>query len=256
MIYCLVQSSAAHPDLARGIPPEGLLNAAEQRQFYALRSLKRQREWLLGRWTAKRLLQMVVEQQNGRRVPLDTFTIYNVANGAPHLTSVYLPGATLSISHRDDRGLCAVSTGGEGCGDEQTECLGIDIERIEPRTGSFAEDYFTEPEIQCVRRAPDSIADLLITGIWSAKESALKALRVGLTVDTRAVTCLLQAPGAPLHNWTRFDIMCDQARLKRSAAPLKGWWRTMEDYVLTCVGSSEPLWMSQALRMMRLEVAA
>ncbi len=238
MIYYLLESAAAHPDLGRGMPPVGLLNAAEQRQFCALRTAKRQRDWLLGRWTAKRLLQTIVAQELGEYAPLDTFTIINTPNGAPRVRYGLLGGIPLSISHRDDCALCAISPllAREGQG---VRSLGVDLERIEPRTGSFAEDYFTEAELARVRRAPEGAHDLMITAIWSAKEAALKALQVGLTVDTRAVSCLLEPPSSGPATWTLFEICYDVAHLNPPIPVLKGWWRRMEDYVLTCVSDVE-----------------
>ncbi len=256
MIYYLIQSFGAHPDLAKGIPPAGLLNGAEKRQFEALRSGKRQREWLLGRWTAKHLLQMVVEARCGELLPLDSFTIFNTPSGAPHVTCTYLNGANLSISHRDDAAFCAVCLDGQSCSEITWGTLGVDIERVETRTGSFADDYFTGPEIERVRTAPESIQDLIITAIWSAKESALKAVNLGLSVDTRSVTCLLDVPRSIQENWAKFDLTYDSKRLNKSVPPLKGWWKTMGDYVLTCVGKSEPISMTRISSLSRLEAVA
>ncbi len=216
------------------MPPAGLLNAAELRQFCALRTPKRQREWLLGRWTAKRLLQMLVAQELGEEAALDSFTIINTPNGAPSVRYGLFGEIPLSISHRDTHALCAVSPwlSREGV---EVKHLGVDIERIEPRTGSFAEDYFTEAELARVRRAPEWARDLMVTAIWSAKEAALKALHLGLTVDTRAVSCLIEPPKSVPETWTSFEICYDVARLNHAVPALIGRWQTMEEYVLTCV---------------------
>ncbi len=238
MIYYSLETTAAHPDLAHAVPPSGLLNAAEQRQFCVLRTIKRQREWLLGRWTAKRLLQMLVAQELGQEAPLDSFTIINTPNGAPRVRYGLLGDIPLSISHRNDRAFCAVSPllSREGV---HARYLGADIEHVEPRTGSFAQDYFTAEELARVSRAPEWARDLTITAIWSAKEATLKALQLGLTVDTRAVTCLIEPPRSDSKTWTRFEICYDSSRLNQSVPALKGWWRPMEDYVLTIVADSE-----------------
>ncbi len=236
------------------MPPAGLLNAAELRQFCALRTPKRQREWLLGRWTAKRLLQMIVEQELGEHEALDTFTIINTPNGAPRVRYGLLGDIPLSISHRDDRAFCAISPlfSREP---EEVRCLGVDIERVETRTGSFAQDYFTEAELARVTQAPEWARDLLVTAIWSAKEAALKALQLGLTVDTRAVTCLLEPPRSVPETFTPFEICYDVARLNQPVPSLRGWWRSMEGYVLTCVSDVEtrlvstPHDMSQVLNL-------
>ena len=85
MIHWLIQSSADHPDLARGIAPAGLLSGAEQTRLAALKTEKRRRDWLLGRWTAKRLIQTYVERQTGLRPPLDAVVIEAEPSGAPRV---------------------------------------------------------------------------------------------------------------------------------------------------------------------------
>jgi 4'-phosphopantetheinyl transferase len=239
MIYHLIESMAAHPSLIHAIPPDGLLNAAEERQFCALRTPKRRRDWLLGRWTAKRLLQMTVAQELGEYAPLDSFTIINTPKGAPRVRYGLLGEIPLSISHREDRAFCAVAQPDRAAPRDLFGLLGVDIERIEPRTGSFAEDYFSEAELASVQRAQAWARDVMITAIWSAKESALKALQLGLTVDTRAVICCIDPVRSVPETWTSFEICYDVTRLNHAAPTLKGWWRMMEDYVLTCVSSIE-----------------
>jgi 4'-phosphopantetheinyl transferase len=233
MIYYSVQTAAAHPDLRCGIPPGGLLNAAEQRRFCALRTPKRQREWLLGRWTAKRLLQAYFAAQGGEWRALDSFTIINLPNGVPMVTCVYPSCLALSISHRDDHAFCAISAPQE-LGDLSAH-LGADIERVEPRAPNFVDDYFTEAESACVRRAPADQRDLLTTTIWSAKEAALKALHLGLTVDTRTVSCAVGSAASDTRTWNCFNLWYDVTPLNHHAVSLKGWWRTWQDYVLTLV---------------------
>jgi 4'-phosphopantetheinyl transferase superfamily protein len=65
--------------------------------------------------------------------------------------------------------------------------LSSDLEIIEPRSDAFAADYFTAEEQALVAQAcaPDRLR--LLALIWSGKESALKALREGLRLDTRCV---------------------------------------------------------------------
>lgn len=139
MFYWLVQSQDAHPDLAQGIPPDGLLNAVEQARFVTLKTEKRRRDWLLGRWTAKRLLQGVVCETGGECFPLNEFTVDNDADGAPTI-NYQLPITNfrfeLSISHSHGYAFCAVAE----------RPIGADIEWIEPRSDEFIADYFTEAE--------------------------------------------------------------------------------------------------------------
>jgi len=243
MIEWLIQSAAAHPALACGVAPAGLLSEREQKQLAALRIDKRRRDWLLGRWTAKHLLQAYIERRTGVRPPLNTLTVGNDLRGAPYVTGDWglaigdreliaqspIPtpqSLNLSISHCNGYAFCALT-------DTPDLRIGADIERVEPRLWQFVEDYFTEDEVTLVRHAPADQRDMLITAIWSAKEAALKVLHLGLSVDTRSVICSFSIP-QHVDDWIGFDIVCDRRLLGLSSAPvLTGWWRQMSSYVLT-----------------------
>ncbi len=231
MIQWLVQSATEHHDLARGIAPPGLLHPIEQRRFAELKLGKRRSEWLIGRWTAKHLLQACLEQELQVRLPLDAIGVYNDAHGAPVAMADCgncIVEWAISISHSHACGFsAAVPTGAtdplRGVG------LGADIERIELREWRFVEDYFTPDEIERVRVTPLERRETLITAIWSAKEAALKALRLGLTIDTRRVHCAIDPRRFPDRDWLTFDITCTPSYTQH----LQGWWRTWGEYVLT-----------------------
>lgn len=130
------------------------------------------------------------------------------------------PGAGplhLSISHSGDRAFCALSERGP---------VGVDIERVETRAPGFAADYCTPAEVVWLEAAPAADYTTLLTAIWSAKEAALKVMRLGLTVDTRDLTCLPALPPAP--SWQPITI-----RTALSVARLQGWWRAEGGYVFT-----------------------
>ncbi len=219
VLYWLVQSSDAHPDLKLGIAPPGSLTAEEQAQFATLKIEKRRCDWLLGRWTARRLLNATVPNADNLSVlvGLDGAPVVTMPGGRAH------PSISLSISHSNGLALCALVA-------NQLWTVGADIERIVPHTDDFIADYFTVTEREQVRRLARRSRDMIVTAIWSAKEAALKALHLGLTVDTRSLSCLI-CPADSTNTWTPFDI-------EWHAAPtpsLFGWWRTMQDYTLTLV---------------------
>jgi 4'-phosphopantetheinyl transferase len=185
----------------------------------ALKTDKRRGDWLLGRWTAKRLAQACL----GDRRPLAEYVVDNDPDGAPRLLD--FPQIDLSISHSHGLAFCALSEGGK---------LGADIERIEARSSGFVGDYFTDDEIGYVRAAAPDVQDTLVTVIWSAKEAALKALRLGLRADTRAVGCRPQpATATPAADWLPIEIRIDSDRLGVDAARMMGWWRMHNEFVLT-----------------------
>ena len=153
------------------------LTADERQRHEGFRFEKRRRDWLLGRWAAKIALLGI----SGRpRQDIQRFGVDSAPNGAPlpMLDGQPYP-VELSLSHSHDRAFAAVS--------REATVLGCDIELVEPRSDVFIETYFTESERLSVENARPPDRDSLVTTIWSAKESTLKALRIGLKVDTRSV---------------------------------------------------------------------
>jgi 4'-phosphopantetheinyl transferase len=239
MIRLLVQSLDAHPDLRRGAAPPGLLGLPEMEHLAALKVEKRRREWLLGCWTAKCLLQMTLQEKSGVFLPLDVITIENDPQGAPCVSFNLGPDASgfpmdwlpspwnLSISHSGEYAFCGVSDA----------CLGVDLERIEKRPAGFAQCYFTREETARVARARPEFQDVLATAIWSGKEAALKAVRLGLSIDTLQVICRIEPLSSIPVAWTPFHIVWDTPG--RPLPGLAGWWRVHEGYVLAlAVGKS------------------
>lgn len=225
MIQWLVQSATDRSDLSRGIAPPGLLQPVEQRRLAEFKFSKRRSDWLIGRWTAKHLLQACLKRDLNLHVPLSAIGIYDDARGAP--VAMVECGSriaewAISISHSHDCGFsAALPDGAIG--------LGADIEHIELREWRFVEDYFTPDEIERVRVAPIEQRAKLSTTIWSAKEAALKALRLGLTIDTRRVDCAIDPRRYSDDNWLEFSITCTPSDTEK----LRGWWRTWGEYVLT-----------------------
>jgi len=203
--------------------PPGFLGQAERQTLDRLRFAKRRREWLLGRWAAKRLLRTAFPACRG--VPLAAIEIDNDPDGAPFATlkGQRIP-VCLSISHRDERAFCALSADGR---------VGADIERIEPRVPVFVRDYFTPVEVAQVADCSPERRDLAISAIWSAKEAVLKALRHGLRVDTRRVEIRGVTPATSLPaagaEWRALTVQCALPGTPFAAA----WWAVRGAYVYT-----------------------
>jgi 4'-phosphopantetheinyl transferase len=239
MIDWLIQSIDAHPSLSQGAAPDGLLSFSEQQRLATFTVAKRRRDWLLGRLTAKRLLQSYVAQCTGAWLPLDTFIIGSDPDGAPHVIGDWrleigdreknlqspISNLELSISHSNGYAFCAIS-------DCAGLAIGADIERIAPRAPEFAADYFTSAELAQVAASPANERDATVTLIWSAKEAALKALRLGLTVDTRRVSIGLSEHHSATLAWAPLAV---RSTLPKAAAVggLHGWWRIVGEYALT-----------------------
>jgi 4'-phosphopantetheinyl transferase len=216
------------------------LGPAECEALGGLRVPKRRADWRLGRWTAKRAL---------RSCPLTAAAVSAVAHddvgGAPSApaspgTSVLssLPGLeiaaaedgapearfggrtlglTLSLSHSGDRSLAVIAPAGIA--------VGCDVEKIEPRSEHFVRDYFTAAEVSTVAGVLPGARETVTTLIWGAKESALKALRVGLRFDTRSVHVSLPKTGIT-DSWQPIAVANE-----KGGRGFQGWSRQVNGFI-------------------------
>jgi 4'-phosphopantetheinyl transferase len=189
-----------------------------------LRFAKRRADWRLGRWTAKRAICARLAWPPYPQI-LKRIEIRATPSGAPEAIIAGLGSPlAISLSHRASTAICTVSEAGV--------MLGCDLEVIEPRTQDFVVDYFTTEEQSWAARTPSSDRPEIVTLLWSAKESALKALQQGLRLDTRSVM-VSQMAGAPdLDGWSPLRIGCVDGRA------FQGWWRTAEGVVRTVAADS------------------
>jgi 4'-phosphopantetheinyl transferase len=147
-------------------------------------------------------------------------------SGAPWVAVDGQPAAIdVSISDRAGWAVCLVGPPGGGSGP-----LGIDLELVEPRSDAFVGDFFTAGEVAGVRGLPAGEArDEAANLIWSAKESALKVLKVGLRADTRDVE-------VDFSQERRADGWAPLAVTGRDGAAFPGWWRRDGVFLLTLTG--------------------
>ena len=131
----------------------------------------------------------------------------------------------VSVSHRDGRAVCAVAPAGTR--------LGCNLERIEPRSELFLQDCFVPSEIEMVLGEPVEQRALLANLIWSAKESALKALNTGLHPDARNVEVRLLDLSAK--DWGRLEVI-----QPATGEVFHGWWRRDEGWLVTVVSDPAP----------------
>ena len=201
MIHWLIQSLDDCPLILGSATPEWLSEEEQQRTF---KTEKRRRDWLLGRWTAKNLVQRHLAETTGETVPLAALTIGNDEDGAPYVARGEGRGASregrlpvsLAISHSYGHAFCALIVFAAANSPlAPRPSLGCDIERIEPREPNFVSSFFAAEEMALVGAAAAGAEDVLTTAIWSAKESVLKAIRTGLRTDTRRINCKVEWTG-------------------------------------------------------------
>ena len=215
-VYWLEQTAS---DLPGG---DEWLSGSERARLDGLRIPKRRADWRLGRWTAKCAVSRYLNLPRDPRV-MAAIELRPANSGAPE---VFLRGwsvpVTLSLSHSGGAGLCAIAPAGVE--------VGCDLETIEPHSPAFLADYFTAEEQDLVGRTAGADRDLIVTLLWSGKESTLKALRCGLRADTREVTV---APADFLE--TRGEAWRRLCAGHISGRTFCGWWRVSGDLVRTMV---------------------
>ncbi len=207
------------------------LSRGEAAQLDTLHFAKRRGEWRLGRWAAKCAVSAYL---NGRRgaLPFCTMEIRAAASGAPEVFIGGQPApVNISLTHRNGRGACAI----ERCG----VALGCDLELVEPRSHGFSLDYFTPAEQRMVAEAPEAARSCLVTLLWSAKESALKALDAGLRLDTRSVVVTLadehwRPTAEPATAWRALQVVHE------GNSVFHGWCQCAAGFVRTVVAFPPP----------------
>ena len=187
------------------------LSRAERAHLTAFRFPKRRKDWTLGRWAAKNLLLAHLSPTWPHTSPA-AIEIRAARDGAPEpfLNGHPLP-LSLSISHASGIAFCAAGPGNLP--------LGCDIERVEPRSEAFLCDFFTVRELRLINAVPEHARPFLSTLLWSAKESALKAMRRGLREDTRSVEVTFPELGT-FGSW--HNLLITHMPSKRT---FFGWWR-------------------------------
>ncbi|ABF39472.1 4'-phosphopantetheinyl transferase [Candidatus Koribacter versatilis Ellin345] len=199
------------------------LGENERLRYDQLRLAKRRADWLLGRWTAK----SVVSDCLGMLRTPSSFRDIQILPDAAGVPVAQIGGSavlvSLSISHRDGRALAVVGA--------PVFPIGCDLEIVESRGLEFMRTFFTEAEIESCHKA--NRGGELETLIWSAKESTLKMLSVGLRADTRSVSIDIDSRGRAESSWNPFTALVVDGHI------YTGWWRVLASQVRTIISSRQ-----------------
>jgi phosphopantetheinyl transferase (holo-ACP synthase) len=124
------------------------------------------RGWLLGRIALKDAVRLERWRDAGAKPiwPVE-IGVTNAPSGQPLVDGIHV-----SVSHKDDRAVAIVGA----------RPVGIDLERIEPRTEAFLKIAFTPAELVLAAGRDEEYARL-----WAAKEAVAKALGTGMTDPKR-----------------------------------------------------------------------
>jgi len=200
-----------------------------QREACVLQELhfpKRRSDWRLGRWTAKNAVALSLDMP-ARAEALAGIEVRPAASGAPEVFLANQAGpVTISLSHREGAAVCAVAP--------SAVTLGCDLEVIEPRSDAFVSDYFTAAEQALIAGKSEDDRNRLLALLWSAKESALKALRTGLRLDTRCINVTFAETMPTWDGWRPLQV--NHAR----NADFHGWWQQTGSHIKTVVAAPPP----------------
>jgi 4'-phosphopantetheinyl transferase len=219
-VYWLEQSEADVPKGGEWLSEE------DESRLKAMRFHKRRADSRLGKWTAKCALGIHLNVN-----ALASIEIRASQCGAPTaFVANKAADATISLSHRAGVALCAIAPFGVA--------LGCDLELIEPHSNAFLADYFTDDEQAFISSRSLEDRPWLLTLLWSAKESALKALGEGLRLDTRSVVVSLSScafnPSGCIDDWLPLQVRYLESRC------FNGWWRHTGKFLHTLVADPSP----------------
>jgi phosphopantetheinyl transferase len=227
------------------------LCAEERERFLGFKLEKRREDWLIGRVNAKALVADAVEYRHGVRPHPSTIHIARQPSGAPKVVLLDVPGSggvpaplplCVSNSHSSGHALCGAVWVDGFESRRPVMSLGVDLEWIEPRSEGFVRDFLTGPEQAWVAGADGRTRDERANVTWSAKESVLKVVQRGLTVDTYWLTCVpavdpesdwLSSMLTPVDGeWDPLEVTCDD-RFPTHGMRFRAAWREINGFVAT-----------------------
>jgi phosphopantetheinyl transferase len=139
-----------------------------ERATYERQTPRRQRSWLAGRIAAKDAVRdLLWKRGSGPLFPVEV-GIENEPSGRPIVRTAAAEDMHVSIAHKEEIAVAIASV---------KRPVGIDLERVQPRTDSFVELSFSKEELCLIEGEP---RDEGLTRLWSAKEAAAKAAGSGL----------------------------------------------------------------------------
>ena len=200
MFYWLEQRLSDVPNM------DAWLSYGEREQANAMHVPKRRSDWRLGRWTAKLALASFYQLPATPDV-LASIELRAADSGVPVVFhSGKISDLAISLSHSNGSAFFTIAPRGRK--------IGCDIEKIEPRSAIFIEDYCTESELHLIDAVAVESRPLLVNLIWSAKESVLKLLGLGLRGETRSISVVVdpRSLASGTEQWLTFQARSNTAQ--------------------------------------------
>lgn len=163
-----------------------VFSRAELHTINGFKALKKQIEWISGRYLIKQMMQHFFL----KTVPLDHITLSYLDEGAPFVTNA--PDIPVSLSHSNDYTAVA-------CCENTHRTIGIDIEKITKKPDIyFLKTAFTQNEILNLK---DDAARIFKH--WTIKEAYLKYIKKGFNESLHKVEVI---NNEILHNQKKIDV--------------------------------------------------
>jgi phosphopantetheine--protein transferase-like protein len=200
----------------------------EQAEYSRFRVIKRQSEWISSRIISKNMVKQILKREE---INFHDIRIQKEETGQPY---IYITGqgrleGKFSLSHSNGYVFCGYSPAEEFK-------FGMDLEKIEARSLEFVQDYFTSQEIELYQVLEGKDKDEFTTMMWSAKESVLKTLGLGLSIDTRKVEIISSEVSSKLTGWNSCSVKLENMKNLN----LIFYWQKIDGFIRTiCVPEDE-----------------
>ncbi len=163
-----------------------ILSDEEINTINQFKAVKKQKEWISGRWLMKHLIQHLLRSN----AFIDQISLSYFDQGAPFVSTH--PNLSISLSHSNDYTAVA-------CCKNENQTLGIDIEKITKKPDAhFLKIAFTKHEILNLENNASQIFKN-----WTIKEAYLKYIRKGFNESLQRVEVI---NNDIFHNCKKIDV--------------------------------------------------
>ena len=206
----------------------------EQSEYSRFKVIKRQFEWISSRIISKKMIKHILK---GEKLYFPDIRIKKEDTGQPY---IYISGqgrleGKFSLSHSNGYVFCGYSPSKE-------LIFGLDLEKIEARSLEFVQDYFTSREIERYQVLDGNDKEEYTTMVWSAKESVLKTLGLGLSIDTRKVEIIPSENSSRLTGWNSCSVKLEN----KMNLNMNVYWQKIDGFIRTiCVPEEVPIRLNE-----------
>lgn len=191
-----------------------------------IRVPKRKKEWLLGRYTAKLLLQSYLQKDYNNEILLTDVELLSKPNTKPELEiqGKHIVNTDLSLSHTANIAVAAITT-------KENFKVGVDIEKTRKLDEKVCKYFLSDVELAQIKNNPLE-KDRLITILWTLKEATLKALRIGLNGSLKGITIDISDQSLSHIRISRYNVL---KPMQNKPVEIYGYYKIIDDYNVATV---------------------